>query len=129
MENVNVGEIRARLQHGDFAILAKKCNTTPRVVSEVLNKGRDAAGRYDQIVEAALDLLKGEAEGKRLIVEKAKEAGLSTSTFNRNAYKHKSKSKSYQGEKKNNVVDKVVWFGALLLGCSLLWANLSNKKQ
>lgn len=118
MENVNLHEIRSKLKHGDIAIIASRCNNvTTRQVAEVLNKGRDCNGRYDEIVGAALDLLKGEAEDKKVIIAKAKEAGFSTSTFSRSMYRPKHKSKNYRGNQKGirPVVYVIGGVGLLLL--------------
>lgn len=89
--NVNVREIRRRLKHGDLKIIAKRCGTDPRMVAEVLNKGRDSAGRYDEIVSCALDLLKGESEAKKSIVAKAKEQGFATDYFARSDYRKRKR--------------------------------------
>jgi len=133
MESVNIGEIRARLKHGDLAIIAKKCNLHVRQVSEVLNKGRDAAGNYDSVVACALDLLKGEAEQKASIVAKAKEAGFSTTSFSRNAYRNKRKSA--KGKNKPGGVWKVVKSPFVIIGAVVVaflmfgGAKLFSKKQ
>lgn len=131
MENVNLYEIRRKLKHGDLAIIANRCNCTVRAVSEVLNKGRDCNGRYEEIVGAALDLLKGEAEDKKNIVAKAKEVGMTTSNFNRSVYHPKQKSKSYQARRRGiNPLFYVA--GAIAVGALLftqVGAKLFGKTQ
>lgn len=125
MENVNLREIRSKLKHGDIAIIAKRCNCNTRQVAEVLNKGRECDGRYEEIVEAALDLLKGEAEQKKNILAKAKEAGFSTTNFSRSAYRPKRRNKFIPGKRKGGspviyIVGAGVALLAVLFGKKLL---------
>lgn len=127
METVNVREIRGRLKHGDVALIAEKCRLHPRQVAEVLNKGRDAAGHYDEVVSCALDLLKSEAEQKKDIVSKAKEAGFSTTSFNRSDYRKKKKT-AKRSEKPGGVWKIMGWAVPglilfLVLGGSKLFAK------
>lgn len=127
METVNVHEIRARLKHGDIAIIANKCHVQPRQVAEVLNKGREAAGIYDEVVSCALDLLKSESEQKKGIVTKAKEAGFSTDSFKRSDYRKKRKIIKLK-EKPGGVWKVIGWSAAgviafLFLGGAKLFAK------
>jgi hypothetical protein len=97
MKDVNIREIRNRLEHGDLAKIHAVTGISVRAIGEALNKGRRAGGNRDAVLGAAMDILASKGIGRELLISKAENLKLTTADTIPIPYRSRKKGKGFQG--------------------------------
>jgi hypothetical protein len=96
MKDVNIREIRNRLQHGDLTRIQEVTGISARRIGEVLNKGRNSGGCKDAVLGAAMDILKNKGVGRELLISKAEDLKLTTADTIPIPYRSRKKGRDFR---------------------------------